>query len=103
MTLIRHKITQVYVKVLSFRNSYLPGTFIGLEEIDEIRNEIKFEPESPTVQFPLSPSSHNHSESDDSDRQVKCSMQEVSNYTMQNIKAEVCSIGFKILTKDVKA
>ncbi|XP_018310464.1 cyclic AMP-dependent transcription factor ATF-6 alpha [Mycetomoellerius zeteki] len=60
----------------------------GLEEIDEIRNEIKFEPESPTVQFPLSPSSHNHSESDDSDRQVKCSMQEVSNYTMQNIKAE---------------
>ncbi|KAG5313208.1 ATF6A factor, partial [Pseudoatta argentina] len=60
----------------------------GLEEIDEIRNEIKFEPESPTIQFPLSPSSLNHSESNDSDRQVKCLMQEVSNCSMQNIKAE---------------
>ncbi|KYM85504.1 Cyclic AMP-dependent transcription factor ATF-6 alpha [Atta colombica] len=59
-----------------------------LEEIDEIRNEIKFEPESPIVQFPLSPNSLNHSESNDSDRQVKCSMQEESNCTMQNIKAE---------------
>ncbi|KAG5343438.1 ATF6A factor, partial [Acromyrmex charruanus] len=69
-------------------NNYLPGIFIGLEEIDEIRNEIKFEPESPTIQFPLSPSSLNHSESNDSDRQVKCLMQEVSNCSMQNIKAE---------------
>ncbi|EGI61364.1 Cyclic AMP-dependent transcription factor ATF-6 alpha [Acromyrmex echinatior] len=62
--------------------------FLGLEEIDEIRNEIKFEPESPTIQFPLSPSSLNHSESNDSDRQVKCLMQEVSNCSMQNIKTE---------------
>ncbi|KYM95224.1 Cyclic AMP-dependent transcription factor ATF-6 alpha, partial [Cyphomyrmex costatus] len=59
----------------------------GLNEINGIRNEIKFEPESPTVQFPLSPSSLNHSESNDSDSQVNCSMQEMLN-CMQNIKTE---------------
>jgi len=96
-----HTHTHTY-KVLSFRNNYLPEIFIELEEIDEIRNEIKFEPESPIVQFPLSPNSLNHSESNDSDRQVKCSMQEVSNCTMQNIKAEVCSIGYIMLIKKYK-
>jgi len=62
-----------------------------LEEIDNKKtNKIKFEPESPTAQFPLSPSSLSHSESNDSDRQIRCSMQEVSNCMMQNIKTEVC-------------
>jgi hypothetical protein len=65
--------------------------FLGLEETDEITNEIKFEPESPTAQFPLSPSSLNHSESNDSDRQMKCYMPETSNYMMQNVKTEVYS------------
>ncbi|XP_011159871.1 cyclic AMP-dependent transcription factor ATF-6 alpha isoform X2 [Solenopsis invicta] len=60
----------------------------GLEETDEITNEIKFEPESPTAQFPLSPNSLNHSESNDSDRQMKCYMPETSNYMMQNVKTE---------------
>jgi len=60
-----------------------------LEEIDKKTNKIKFEPESPIAQFPLSPSSLNHSESNDSDKQVRCSMQEVSNCMMQNIKTEV--------------
>lgn len=60
---------------------------LELEEIDELTNEIKIEPESPTAQFPLSPNSLNHSESNDSDRQVRCSMEEVSN-CMQNMKTE---------------
>lgn len=58
-------------------------------EETELKNEIKFEPDSPTTQFPLSPSSLNHSESNDSDRQGRCSTQELSNCTMQDIKAEV--------------
>lgn len=57
--------------------------YLGLEE-----KEIKFEPESPT-QFPLSPSSFNHSESNDSDKQGRCSAQESSNCMMQNVKTEV--------------
>ncbi|KAL0126586.1 hypothetical protein PUN28_005148 [Cardiocondyla obscurior] len=58
----------------------------GLEET-KIMNEIKFEPESPTIQFPLSPSSLSHSESNDSDKQI-CSAQELPNCTVQNIKTE---------------
>ncbi|XP_024871282.1 cyclic AMP-dependent transcription factor ATF-6 alpha isoform X2 [Temnothorax curvispinosus] len=59
----------------------------GLEEIETL-NKIKFEPESPGALFPLSPSSLNHSESSDSDRQLRCSMQELSNCEIQNLKTE---------------
>ncbi|CAL1684327.1 unnamed protein product [Lasius platythorax] len=60
-----------------------------LEEINEIRNKIKLEPESPDAQFSLS-SSPNHSESNDSDKQAtRCLMQEVSNYLTQNVNTEL--------------
>ncbi|XP_011875718.1 PREDICTED: cyclic AMP-dependent transcription factor ATF-6 alpha-like isoform X2 [Vollenhovia emeryi] len=49
---------------------------------------IKFEPESPAAQFPLSPSSLSHSETNDSDRQVGCPTQELSNCAIQNVKTE---------------
>lgn len=81
--------------------STLPEIFIESKKIDEI-NEIKFEPESPTAQFPLSPSSLNNSESNDSDRQVRHSMQEVSNRMMQNIKTEVYSMACVVSMKDIK-
>ncbi|KAL6264385.1 hypothetical protein P5V15_004497 [Pogonomyrmex californicus] len=73
------------IKELEFdhvQNSSEPGKTI------KIKNEIKFEPESPNTQFPLSPSNFYHSESNDSDRQIKCSMQEVSNCAIQNINKE---------------
>lgn len=62
--------------------------FIELGET-EVTNKIKFEPESPTTQFPLSPSSLNHSESNDSDKQITCSAQELSNCAIQDVKTEV--------------
>ncbi|XP_029673511.1 cyclic AMP-dependent transcription factor ATF-6 alpha [Formica exsecta] len=61
-----------------------------LGEINEIRNEIKLEPESPDAQFSLSSGSPNHSESNDSDKQeTRCFMQEVSNCSAQNVDTEL--------------
>lgn len=60
-----------------------------LKEINERRNEIKLEPESPDAQFSLSPSL-NHSESNDSDKQATRRLtHEVSNCLTQNINTEV--------------
>ncbi|XP_012535043.1 cyclic AMP-dependent transcription factor ATF-6 alpha isoform X1 [Monomorium pharaonis] len=69
-------------------NFYCAQDNTGVEKMDEITNEIKYEPESPTAQFPLSPSSLNHSESNDSDRQIRCYIPEVANCMMQDIKTE---------------
>lgn len=64
--------------------------FTELGEINEIRNEIKLEPESPDAQFSLSSGSPNHSDSNDSDKQeTRCFMQEVSNCLTQNVDTEV--------------
>lgn len=64
--------------------------FIELGEINEIRNEVKLEPESPDAQLSLSSYSPNHSESNDSDKQeTRCLMQEESNYLTQNMDTEV--------------
>lgn len=49
------------------------------------------EPESPNTQLPLSPFSHNHSESEDSDKQIRFSNQEISNSLMQNMDTKVYS------------
>ncbi|XP_070160030.1 cyclic AMP-dependent transcription factor ATF-6 alpha isoform X3 [Polyergus mexicanus] len=60
-----------------------------LGEINEIRNEIKLEPESPDAQISLSSGSPNHSESNDSDKQeTRWFMQEVSNCLAQNVDTE---------------
>ncbi|XP_029168230.1 cyclic AMP-dependent transcription factor ATF-6 alpha isoform X2 [Nylanderia fulva] len=60
-----------------------------VEETNEIKNDIKFEPESPDAQFSLSPSL-NHSDSNDSDKQAtRYLMQEVSNCSTQNVNTEV--------------
>lgn len=62
-----------------------------LGKINEIRNEVKFEPESPDAQFSLSSSSPNHSESNDSDKQeTRCLMHRVSNCLTQNVNTELC-------------
>ncbi|KAM0728696.1 Cyclic AMP-dependent transcription factor ATF-6 alpha [Formica fusca] len=69
-----------------------------LGEINEIRNEIKLEPESPDAQFSLSSGSPNHSESNDSDKQeTRCFMQEVSNCLAQNVDTEL-SLGSPLIS-----
>lgn len=84
--------------LLDFTHSFgfIWKLFIGLEEI-ELTNKIKFEPESPSTQFPLSPNSLNHSESNDSDKQVRRSIQKLSNC---GIKTEVYIAVCTVLTKD---